>query len=339
MGRQLDHISGTVFGAALLVSVVLLGGCLKFQQGPTTIHGTKNFVEVGGEKIYVTDRGQGTPVVLIHGFGASGKSWRAVAPGLLKRGYRVLAVDLPGHGFSDKYPGDYSIRAVGHKVLAVLEKKGIKRPHVVAHSWGTAVALGMAQQKPGRVRSLSLLASFAYQEQLPPFMVWARAPGMGEFLFAFIWDQRLDDRLNHAFYDPDRFAHPAAADEARETFRKPGALAAALAVVRGLDFSKMQKQYGTMTTPVLIISGKQDRVTRLPAARRLHADLPDSRHVVLPRCGHMPLIEHPHKVVRALGAFWAELARRAAPPRSRPVRNAETYRHPSSPPPPPEVAP
>lgn len=327
---------------SLAVSLVVLPGCLSFQQGPTTAFGTKNFVKIGSENIFVTDEGQGPAVVLLHGFGASGKSWRAVAPKLVKRGYRVLTLDLPGHGFSDKYAGDYSIQAVGRKVLAVLERKGVMRPHVVAHSWGTAVALGMAQQAPQKVRSLSLLSSFAYKEQLPPFMVWARAPGMGEFLFTFIWDQRLDDRLNYAFYDPDRFAHPAAADEARETFRRPGAMAAGLAVMRGIRFEKMQEQYPKTKTPVLIISGKQDRVTRLPAAQRLHADLPDSRHLVLPRCGHMPLIEHPLKVVRAMRGFWAELDAREnnAQPESRPAAPEDTgYRHPASPPPPPEEAP
>ena len=338
MGRRRTNIPGLLARAALLASILLMGGCLKFQQGPVTIYGTKNFVKVGAEKIYVRDQGDGIPVVLIHGFGASSKSWRAVVPGLLKRGYRVLAIDLPGHGFSDKYAGDYSIRAVGRKVFAVLDKKGVRRAHVVAHSWGTAVALGMAQQRPKRVRSLSLLASFAYEEQLPPFLVWARAPGMGEFLFTFIWDQRLDDRLEYSFYDADRFAHPDAADEARELFSRPGALAAALAVVRGIDFSEIQKRYGKMKTPVLIISGKQDRVTRLPAARRLHSDLPDSRHLVLPRCGHMPLIEHPNKVLRGLDSFWAELsARRRPQPQSRPAAPDHTnYRHPSSPPPPPQ---
>ena len=326
----------------LALSLLVLPGCLSFQQGPTTAFGTKNFVKIGNENIYVTDEGQGPAVLLIHGFGASSRSWRAVGPRLVKAGYRVLAVDLPGHGFSDKYAGDYSIKAVGRKVLAVLERKGATRPHVVAHSWGTAVALGMARQAPTKVRSLTLLASFAYEEQLPPFMIWARAPGLGEFLFAFIWDQRLDDRLNYAFYDPDRFAHPAAADEARETFRRPGALAAGLAVMRGINFTELQKHYPSLKTPVLIISGKQDRVTRLPAARRLHADLPDSRHLVLPRCGHMPLIEHPIKVERALRGFWAELnaRERKDQPESRPAHVNDTdYRHPASPPPPPEVAP
>ena len=327
----------------LLLFVLLCGGCLKFQQGPTTIHGTRNFVKVGAEKIYIEDKGEGPVVLLIHGFGASNKSWRAVRPGLLERGFRVLAVDLPGHGFSDKYEGDYSIKAVGRKVFAVLERKGIERLHLVAHSWGTAVALGMAQLQPKKVRSLSLLSSFAYEDQLPPFLIWARAPGMGEFLFTFIWDQRLDDRLDYAFYDAKKFAHPDAADEARALFKRPGALAAALAAVRGMRFAEMEKRYSKMATPTLIISGKQDRVTRLPAARRLNAELPDSRHLVLPRCGHMPLIEHPNKVVRALHSFWTELRAReqgkAAHSQPSPTPDPATYRHPSSPPPPPEDAP
>lgn len=156
------------------------------------------------------------------------------------------------------------------------------------------------------MRSLTLIASFAYDEQLPPFLIWARAPGMGEFLYTVIWDQRLDDRLTYAFFDPDRFAHPKGVDEARANFEHPGALRASLAVARAMRFDAMARRYGKMRQPVLILSGREDRVTRLPAAVRLAAELPDARHVVIERCGHIPIIEQPHKVLQALLPFLAE---------------------------------
>ena len=292
-----------------LAPALLAGGCLKFQQVPSTGWGTDNFLEIAdGERMYVLDSGgTGEAVLMVHGFGASHTSWIGLRPTLEKR-YRVIAVDLPGHGYSDKYAGDYSIKAVANKLLRVLDLKGIKRAHVVAHSWGTAVSLNLAIQAPERVRSLTLMASFAYEKQVPPFLVWARAPLMGEFLFSMMWDQRLDDRLAYAFYDANKFATPAVTDKAKKVFKRPGVLAAALAAARGIRFSDMEPRYPELQVPVLIISGREDRVTRMAAARQLNADLPDSRHKVIPLCGHMIPVEHPNKVLRHLRRFWAEVA-------------------------------
>ena len=292
-----------------LAPLFFLGGCLSFQQGPTTRWGTDNFVQLDGrEKMYVLDSGgRGDVVLMVHGFGASHTTWIGLRPELSKQ-YRVIAVDLPGHGYSDKYEGDYSIKAVAAKLWRVLDIKGIKQKvHVVAHSWGTAVSLNLALQRPRQVRSLTLMASFAYEKQVPPFLVWARAPGMGEFLFAAIWDQRLDDRLAYAFYDADRFATPEVADKARAVMKREGVLAAALAAARGINFKEMETRYLDLKVPTLIISGREDRVTRLESARQLNADLPDSRHRIIPLCGHLIPVEHPNKVLRYLRQFWAEI--------------------------------
>ena len=291
-----------------IAPLLLVSGCLSFQQGPTTRWGTDNFVKVSGkEKLYVLDSGGDRPVVLlIHGFGASHTSWNGIRPRLQER-YRVIAVDLPGHGYSDKYEGDYSIKAVAAKLLKLLDLKGVKHAHVVGHSWGTAISLSLSLQAPNRVRSLTLMSPFAYEKQVPPFLLWARAPIMGEFLFSQIWDQRLDDRLAYAFYDADKFATPEVTDKAKKVMKRPGVLAAALAAARGIRFTEMEPAYPGLEVPVLILSGREDRVTRLHAARQLNADLPNSRHKVIPLCGHLIPVEHPRKVLRHLQRFYEEL--------------------------------
>lgn len=307
---------------------LLLAGCLNFQQGPVQLYGTKNFVTIGAEKIYLEEHGStGTPLLLVHGFGASHTSWAAVLPGL-SRQRKVLVIDLPGHGFSDKYAGDYSLRALARKVLQVLDRKGVKQVHLVGHSWGTAICLTLARMAPQRIKSMTLIASFAYEQQVPPYMVWARAPGLGEFLFSMMWSNRIDDRLNYAFYDADRFATPEMADRARETFKRPGVLAAALAAARGIRFDDLQPHYRKMKTQALIISGEHDRVTRLPAARRLAADLPNARHLVLPLCGHLPIVEHPAKVVRAVLGFLREVEQRETRNKEPGTRNVERQAQP-----------
>jgi pimeloyl-ACP methyl ester carboxylesterase len=299
----------------VLLGLVALSGCLEFQQGPIKLGNPKNFAKVGKEKIYVEDLGSKDArdtILLVHGFGATGRGWLFIQPALMKR-YRVLVVDMPGFGRSDKYAGDYSAAATARKAFAVLDSRGTRRVHLVCHSYGTAVCLTMALQKPERVQTMTLISSFAYEDQLPPFLTWARLPLMGEFLFGLMWDSRVDDRMNYAFYNPDKFIYPAAIDEARKLMKLPGALAASLATVRGMDFG-IHNRYRTVEQPVLVISGRDDPVTRLPSARRLVNDLPNAKHLVIPQCGHVPFVEQPTKVVQGLLAFLHKHETPAPPP-------------------------
>lgn len=295
-------------GLLALAFVWITGGCLQFQQGPVDLGDSKNYITLGDrERIFVEEMGprDAPAVLLIHGYGATGRSWLFIKKALAKR-HRVLIVDAPGFGRSDKYPGDYSLPAVAGKMFKLLDAKGIDKVHLVAHSWGTAVSLTMGLRHPKRIRSMTLISAFAYEEQLPPFLIWARAPGIGEFLYAVTWDQRIDDRLNYSFYDPDRFVYPAAVEEARKLMNLPGAMAASLAITRGIRLAPMEGKYRTMKQPVLIIMGEHDRVTRVPHARRLANDLPLGRLVVVPRCGHVPIVEAPAKVLMALLPFLAQ---------------------------------
>ena len=289
------------------VSLLGLAGCLAFQKSPQSLAPPERYVSLGQERVYVEEHGvrttAGAPsVLLVHGFGATGRSWNPVLPRLVAR-HHVLVVDLPGFGRSDKYAGDYSIAAVASKLHRVLDLRQVGAVQVVCHSWGTAVCLAMALQRPDRVRSLTLISSFAYDEQRAPFLVWAQAPGVGEVLFALFWDSRLDDRLNYSFHDPQRVIHPDAVENVRGLMRLPGAMAASLAVARGMSFGWMEPRYSELRQPVLVISGREDAVTRLPAATRLVNQIPGARHVVIPSCGHVPMVEQPAKLMQALLAF------------------------------------
>lgn len=295
-------------GFVALVLASATGGCLQFQQGPVELGDPKNYITLGDrERIFVEELGprDAPALLLIHGYGATGRSWLFIKKALAKR-YRVVIVDAPGFGRSDKYAGDYSLYAVAGKMFKLLDAKGIDKVHLVAHSWGTAVSLTMGLRHPQRIRSMTLISAFAYEEQLPPFLTWARAPGIGEFLYAVTWDQRIDDRLNYSFYDPDRFVYPAAVEEARKLMKLPGAMAASLAITRGIRLAPMEDKYRTMKQPVLIIMGEHDRVTRVAHARRLANDIPLGRLVVIPRCGHVPIVEAPAKVLMALLPFLAQ---------------------------------
>jgi pimeloyl-ACP methyl ester carboxylesterase len=323
---------------SLVLPPLVVVGCPQFESGPSSGTGTaKGLVKVGQEQIYVRDQGEGPAVLLIHGYCGSSNHWARIQPELAKT-HRVLAVDLPGNGLSDKRAGDYSMDAIAERLVGVLDAKRIRTAHVVAHSWGTSIALALALRAPARVSSLTLIGVWAYEEQLPPFIVWARAPLVGEVLYTLFFDERLDDRMGMTFYNVDAYVDPDGIEKAEEAIARPGFLAAALASARGMRFADLERRYKALPHRVLIIHGQFDPVTRAPWAMRLNSELKDSRLVVIPLAKHMAIYTQPQKVLRALRPFLAGLEPWQAVVAERPVASPPRPAPAPAPAPPPTPA-
>ena len=113
-------------------------------------------IQRDGVRLHVSDDGEGTPVLLIHGFPDSGALWRHQSPALRGAGYRTVAPDLRGFGRSDRPTSveAYALDRVVADLVAVLDDLRIDRAHVVGHDWGAVCAWLLAASEPGRVRSL-----------------------------------------------------------------------------------------------------------------------------------------------------------------------------------------
>jgi pimeloyl-ACP methyl ester carboxylesterase len=294
---------GLVFAAGL---AALASGCASFYDGvPPGAPRNATYAEVEGARIRYVEMGEGPAVVLIHGFASSLETWGTVAPTLAKS-HHVIALDLKGFGWSSRPPGDYSPRAEARLVLALLEQRGVHRAAVVAHSWGSSVALAMALEAPDRVSRVALYDAWVYEEQLPSLFVWARAEGLGDALFGMFYGERADEKMERAFYDKDKYLTERLADEVERALDRPGTTAAALAAVRGQRFSEMQTHYASLEQPVLLLWGREDEVTLLTYGERLARDLKHARLVTYPRCGHFPMIEAANASTDDLAKFLAE---------------------------------
>jgi pimeloyl-ACP methyl ester carboxylesterase len=106
--------------------------------------------------LFVVDEGQGTPVILLHGFPDTSHLWRHQIPALVDAGYRVIAPDLRGRGRSEKPERveDYKLSAILGDVAGIMDALGIVRAHIVGHDWGAAVAWVLAALMPDRVDHL-----------------------------------------------------------------------------------------------------------------------------------------------------------------------------------------
>jgi pimeloyl-ACP methyl ester carboxylesterase len=279
-------------------------GCVTFQTGPSRpLPAEERVVLEGRGQLRVLDENPGARevVLLVHGYGASSASYKPIIPRLKER-YRVIAVDLPGFGLSDRRAGDYSPDALADVLAQVLDAKGVKRAHVVGHSWGSSVVLAFARRHRDRLDRLVVASSFVYDEQLLPMMRWARVPGVGEAIYAAFYRQNVGERLYLNFNDP-QLVTEAVVDEVERSMSEPGSVACALAAARGMRFEEHEPDYARVDAPTLILWGREDKVARLRFGERLARELPRARLVVLPRCGHIPMWECTGETAQALLEF------------------------------------
>ena len=247
------------------------------------------------------ESGSGDPVLLVHGFASAIEAWSPVVPALSKT-HRVVALDLKGFGWTDRPEGDYSPEAQARILLKLLELRGVQKTAIVAHSWGSSVALAATLAAPERFTKRALYDAWVYEDQLPTFFHWARADGVGEMLFGLYYKERADERMALAFFDK-RYVTERLVEEVDAALERPGTVAAALAAVRGQRYAEVETKYRTIDKPTLLLWGREDLVTPLKYGERLSRELPNAKLVVYPRCGHFPMIEAKDASTRDLVAF------------------------------------
>ncbi|HVY47470.1 MAG TPA: alpha/beta fold hydrolase, partial [Minicystis sp.] len=265
--------------AAVATLAVALAGCLAFHEGPlpgaprpSAARGGDHYRDVRGVHVHYVDVGDGPPVVLLHGFASSLGVYKRVIPALAAQ-HRVIALDLKGFGWTSRPDGDYSPAEQARVVFGLLDQLKIAEADVVAHSWGSSVALRMALDRPARVGKIALYDAWVYEEQLPTTFFFARAGGVGELLFGLYYDERPDEKMALAFYDR-RNVDERLVEDVEAQLDRPGTTAAALAAVRGQRYAEVEKRYGAIDKPVLLLWGREDKVTTLAFGERLSKELP-----------------------------------------------------------------
>lgn len=268
---------------------------------------SERFVEVDGRQVYVEQTGRGEPLVLLHGFACSSFSWRAVVP-TLSRGYRVINVDLPGFGYSERPedPTAYTVPAYGRMVLEVLDRLGVGACHLMGHSFGGALAVWLAAHHPERVRSLVLVAS-----ALPEYMdeqrqLWARFRSLNYLLLHGLFLTRGSVRkdLETCYYDASLVSDELV-DAYRDRLLVEGVEEAFFGFMAPCDDAACEAPLEAIEAPALVVWGAHDRVIPLDRAEAEFHRLARGRIVVFERCGHAPMEELPRKFLRVVLPFLA----------------------------------
>ena len=264
--------------------------------------------------------GEGNPVLLIHGFGASSYSWRHIIAPLAQK-YRVITIDLKGFGESPKPRDDlYSVYEQARLVRNFILENDLQNVRIIGHSYGGGVALVtsiyLAASHPNLQNSLVLIDSIAYPQDLPDFVEVLATPVLGPLLIYTIPNTIQVKSLLKKVYVNDALIPQSAIDHYAGNLDKPNAKYATLTTARQMlpiDLQQFSNNYSSLTIPTLIIWSKDDEIVPLEIGERLHADLPNSRMVVIKDVGHAVQEEIPSLLLPHLQQFLDTGTRRPAP--------------------------
>lgn len=268
------------------------------------------FIEVDGVRLHYIERGEGPPVVMLHGNGLTNEDFVISGVfGLAAQSYRVVAFDRPGYGYSERPRGRlWTPRAQAALLHQAFTRLGIERPIVVGHSWGTMVALALGLDYPADVRGLVLISGYYYPTVRADVAIFAppAIPVLGDvmrYTVSPLVGRMLAPRLIRKMFAPrpvpPRFAHEFPVDLTLRPSQIRATAEAAAFMVPGA--ANLRERYRELTMPVVILAGADDTVIDPEQAARLHQELPQSELRVLAGLGHMLHYAVPERVVDAIG--------------------------------------
>lgn len=273
-------------------------------------------VRAGGLKTSFLEAGEGPPMILLHGLGATNASMLPTVAAFSAT-HRVIAPDLPGFGESDKPVRSYNAYFFARWLKDFMRELDIEQADLVGNSMGGRIAIEAGLGSPEMIRSLSLLCpapAFLRGRQYVPFVRLLR-PELALVPAIPMTHRYLVNNLKTMFSKPERLPdawYDAAADEFLRVFRTSRGRIALFSAARQIY---LEEPHGTkgfwdrlprLTVPSLFIWGKRDPLVPYRFARHVARALPNATTLVLDDCGHIPQFELPGPTHSAIRDFISQ---------------------------------
>jgi pimeloyl-ACP methyl ester carboxylesterase len=285
-------------------------------------------VVTNGIRMYFVEQGEGPLVLLCHGFPELWYSWRHQLAPIAEAGFRVVAVDLPGYGRSDKPEVQYDVEWVNRCLAGVITGLGHEQAVLAGHDFGGLLVWPFARRYPGLTAgiigvntpdlprppmSVVALLRQAFPDQ-PPYIVQFQDPGVAEWVFS--WGRGADDFAELMFRSAGTVNLDAFPDEVVQVYadavRPRGAMTPPIGYYRALDQSwelTADLADRTVDVPCLMILAADDPVLIPALAEGMEARVPDLERVIVERCGHWTQQERPEETSAAMVGYLNRLER------------------------------
>jgi pimeloyl-ACP methyl ester carboxylesterase len=274
----------------------------------------QRWVTVEGNPINTIELGEGPPLVFVHGLGGSWQNWLEQLPELARE-HRVVAMDLPGFGYSPMPHEQISIAGYARLLDGLLAELGIDAAGVIGNSMGGFIGAELAISFPQRVERLVLVSAAGLSTHNDPVPVRAmpalvrleRIIAAGTAWLAaksetVMRRRRLREATLYAVVRHPGRLPPALAAEQLRGAGKPGFIAALQAVI---DYD-VRDRLPEIACPTLIVWGDRDRLISVRDADVFEELIPNSRKVIFEDTGHMAMLERPAAFNALLEDFLAE---------------------------------
>ena len=267
------------------------------------------FVDVDGVTVHYQEAGYASdpPVLLIHGFSSSTLVWSRVFLRLAEEGFRVIAVDLLGHGYSGKpRRTEYTIKSQARMVTGFLDALGIARADIVGSSYGGAVAATCALDYPERIGKLIMVGAVTNNDPTR-FLLFRlfSSPVVGDIVSPLLIGSRsLLRRRMRRVYERHAWVLDERRVEARHLpLRAASTHRALIRTLRLWDANRISRDAHLIKQPTLLIWGDNDPEVPLRNGEHLNGKIDGSRLIVFRNCGHLPHEEYPMGFTEIVAEF------------------------------------
>ncbi|MER2268539.1 alpha/beta fold hydrolase [Methylobacterium oxalidis] len=304
-----NRLAPALIGTAAVLGASALYTITKSREAERRHPPIGRFMTVNGVRLHYLERGKGEPLVLIHGNGTMIQDFlvSGIVDDLAKR-HRVIIIDRPGYGYSERPRALWTPRAHATLFQAALERLDVSQAVVLGHSWGSLVAVALALQAPQLVRSLVLASGYYYPTLRADVVLFSppAIPVIGDvmrYTVSPLVGRLILPGLIKAMFAPTDVPERFDEQMPKDLMLRPSQLRAAAedAALMTPITVELQEHYRELKLPVVIITGADDQIADVGRqSERLHRELPHSAFIAVPVQGHM--IHHlaPEQVIRAI---------------------------------------
>ena len=268
------------------------------------------FVTVGDKKVHYIEKGNGKPIILIHGFLYHTVMWKQNIDALAKK-HKVYAIDLWGWGYSERLKeNEYSFERYGKQIEGFMDALNIKKATLVGQSMGGGISVYVAAHNPERVDRLILVDPAVIPYPMTTVGKIYQLPFVGEFMNAIPGDALAINNIRTIwFYDKNK-ADDEYCKEVLQPFCIKGSYSSMMFILRNvLKEPYVEREANVLTKmaiPILIIHGREDKAVPLDRSQKLNDLWKGSKLVVFDKAGHTPHEEYPEKFNKLALDFLSE---------------------------------